>query len=298
MEICCLCGQEAKFQLKNKKWYCQSNARSCPSVKEKFRNKALSRWKEIENSGKKVLKDLVKEKLPIVDNGLCSYGCGRPWKFKLKRKYCCEDSYNKCPEVRRKNGEKQKKRILKSQINGTYRNGMLGKISWNNGLSKETDIRIKKSASVLKAKYDSGEFKGSFVNKHHTKESKIKMSISRKLFLKNNPNKHSWKYHNKYISHPCEKLKQLLKDKNILFTEEYSPKECNKNYSLDIAFPDRKLAIEVNGQQHYNSNKSLKEYYQNRHDELELLGWTIIEIHYSIIYKEKKINDIINSLKL
>ena len=68
-----------------------------------------------------------------------------------------------------------------------------------------------------------------------------------------------------------------------------------RNYSIDIALPERKIAIEVNGNQHYNSDGSLKEYYQYRHDYLTNLGWSVNEIHYSIPYS-KKIKSIISNI--
>lgn len=127
----------------------------------------------------------------------------------------------------------------------------------------------------------------------HTEKSKKTISEKRKLFLKNNPDKHPWKRNDKFKSVPCEKIKQFLKEKNILFVPEWQPLE-NKFYSIDIAFPDIKLGIEINGNQHYNSDGTLKEYYQKRHNEITDSGWTLLELHYSISWNLNKFETILD----
>ena len=49
--------------------------------------------------------------------------------------------------------------------------------------------------------------------------------------------------------------------------------------NIDIAFPDIKLGIEINGNQHYNSDGTLKDYYQERHNLIEEAGWKLLEVH-------------------
>lgn len=140
--------------------------------------------------------------------------------------------------------------------------------------------------------------KGKHIKGHpHTEEYKLLMSKRKKEWLKNNPDKHPWKNHKKFKSIPCEKFKQMLKDNTILFVEEYQPLFPERFFSVDIAFPDKKLAIEINGNQHYNSDKTLKPYYQKRHDLLEQNGWKVYEYHYSISYDENKMKEIVQTLK-
>lgn len=120
----------------------------------------------------------------------------------------------------------------------------------------------------------------------HSEETKRIMSEFRKKFLKENPDKHPWRKSTKFTSVPCENLKKMLKDSGYVFETEFCPPEINRSYSLDIAFTDRKLAIEVNGNQHYNRDGTLKDYYKERHAILEQHGWTILEIHYSTCFSE------------
>lgn len=156
-----------------------------------------------------------------------------------------------------------------------------GHKAWNKGLTKETDIRLEKASQTLHHKYLSGEL----IPKHIklSDETKRKLSESRKKYLAEHPDEHVWKRNDKFKSKPCEYLKQSLRTNNISFVEEYSPL-IDYNYSLDIAFPDIKVAIEVNGNQHYNQDGTLRDYYQARHNIFEAAGWKIFELHYTKCY--------------
>lgn len=129
-----------------------------------------------------------------------------------------------------------------------------------------------------------------------TKEFKKKVSEGRKKFLKENPDKHPWKKNSKFLSVPCEIFKLYLKDENLEFVEEYQPLD-ERFFSIDVAMPEIKLGFEINGEQHYNRDKTLKKYYQERHDAIIKQGWKLYELHYSIVYDEEKVKEIIHSIK-
>lgn len=155
------------------------------------------------------------------------------------------------------------------------------KLSEEKRLIKNNKIK----AAWKSGSYDDVDFGKGFRNKHHSEECKKHISEKRKKFLQENPEKHPWKKNTKFISQPCEYLKKVLKENNISFEEEYQPLLPHRFFSIDIAFPDRKLGLEINGNQHYNANGTLKTYYQKRHDEIESNGWKLIEIHYNEVYK-------------
>jgi very-short-patch-repair endonuclease len=127
----------------------------------------------------------------------------------------------------------------------------------------------------------------------HSKKTREQLSKKRIKYLKENPDKHPWRNKNKQISVPCEKVKKFLSERNIKFIEEYQPLK-NRFFSIDIAFPDIKLGIEINGNQHYNRDGTLKEYYQKRHNLLLENGWNILELHYSISWNLDKLEKIIS----
>jgi len=125
-----------------------------------------------------------------------------------------------------------------------------------------------------------------------SEEIKEKISKKRKQFLKDNPDKHSWRNPNKKNSVPCEKFKEFLNSLGVKFIAEFNPEIEGRFFSMDIAIPDKMIAIEINGGQHYSKDGSLKPYYQERHDLIEKSGWKVFEIHYSFCFKLDKLNEI------
>jgi hypothetical protein len=131
----------------------------------------------------------------------------------------------------------------------------------------------------------------------HTEETKRMMSEKRKLFLKNNPDKHPWRSNKKFVSVPCEQVKDFLKAEGLEFTPEAMPLYPDRNFAVDIAFPEKKICIDINGNQHYNSDKTLKPYYQERKDLLIAAGWKCYDYHYSLAYNPDKLKEIAETIK-
>lgn len=129
--------------------------------------------------------------------------------------------------------------------------------------------------------------------KTHTIENKNTLSVSRTRYLKNNPDNHPWKNKDKFNSVPCQIVKDYLKSKNISFVEEWNPIK-DRFFSIDIAFPDIKLGIEINGNQHYNRDGTLKKYYQDRHNLIVKSGWKLIELHYSVAWNLSSLDNILS----
>ena len=61
--------------------------------------------------------------------------------------------------------------------------------------------------------------------------------------------------------------------------------------------PDKMIAIEINGNQHYERDGTLKPYYQERHNLLESKGWIVYEIHYSSCFNLEKWVDFVNCIR-
>jgi hypothetical protein len=153
------------------------------------------------------------------------------------------------------------------------------------------------SRKILNRGISEGLLKYSQPKRKLTDEEKNKISVSRIEYLKNNPDSHPWKRKGKQKSVPCEKLKTILRNNGLVFNEEYTPLESNRFYSMDISFIKNKIGVEVNGNQHYNLDGSLKEYYRIRHEHFTSLGWKIIEVHYSKVYIEEYVKNLITYLK-
>lgn len=131
----------------------------------------------------------------------------------------------------------------------------------------------------------------------HSEESKKKMSEKRKQWLRDNPDKHPWRNKDKFKSEPCEKAKEFLRKLNIRFIEEYQPEIEGRSFSIDIAMPEKMIALEINGNQHYGRDGRLKPYYQERHDLLESNGWIVYEIHYSACFDLDKWSDFVDKIR-
>ncbi len=127
-----------------------------------------------------------------------------------------------------------------------------------------------------------------------TEEQKKNISNGRKKWLSENPEKHPWKRNDKFKSIPCETVKGFLTEKDIKFQPEYDPVIQDRYFSVDIAFPDRMIIWEINGNQHYERDGTLKPYYQERHDLLVSNGWTVYEIPYTYCFKQEKLEELLN----
>lgn len=195
-------------------------------------------------------------------------------------KYCNKEVGNKgCLVLHERHCKKNPNRII---CKGNY-GKTNGHIGWNKGLTKETSEIIKLRSELVHQKYLNNEIIPSFLGKHHTQETKEKISIARKKYLSNHKDEHVWKRNSKFISIPCQNLKNKFNELGIKYIEELTPFD-DYNYSIDIAWPDIKVGIEVNGNQHYNNDGTLTDYYQKRHNIFEHRGWKLYEIHYSKCY--------------
>lgn len=138
-----------------------------------------------------------------------------------------------------------------------------------------------------------------------TKELREIHSRKIKDYLLKNPEKHSWRGATRNKSQPCEKFKQILRDRVIVFEEEYQPLiDKGEIFAIDAAIISRKIAFEINGRQHYESkgedltqDRKLKPYYQRRHDLIESHGWKVYEVFYKFVYHkdfQKYLDNILN----
>lgn len=131
----------------------------------------------------------------------------------------------------------------------------------------------------------------------HSEKTKIAISEKRKKWLAENPEKHPWKRNDKLKSEPCERVKEFLTKLGIFFVSEFTPEINGRFFSIDIALPDKKIALEINGNQHYNRDGSLKPYYQERHNLLTNAGWTVFEVHYSVCFNLDKWTNFADQIK-
>ena len=130
----------------------------------------------------------------------------------------------------------------------------------------------------------------------HTDDTKRKLGEITKQWLLDNPDKHPWKSAKKLVSGPCEYLKEKLRKLGYAFTAEEQPIK-GRYYSIDIAFPEKKIGIEVNGYFHYDdiTAETLAEYYRDRDNVFKQNGWNEYQLRWDKI--DKNFNNLISWLK-
>ena len=137
-----------------------------------------------------------------------------------------------------------------------------GHSAWNKGLSKETDPRIAKY-SETNSRNTRGE-NNSFYGKKHSEETKRKISESQK---KNYEGKSCFftvlEHRKSYAERYFDKI----------FTDAEHQHRIGR-FVLDYAWPDKKIYIEVDGEQHY-TNEGI-EHDRIRTDYLNEQGWKLI----------------------
>ena len=210
-----------------------------------------------------------------------------------KKKYKNDNSLRNHERLCRSNPNRQTPNIEKH-----YNKANIPKHpAWNKGLTKETDERLKIKSEKLHDRFVKGEIKQFFEGKHHTEETKKRLSEKQKKFLKENPEKVPYKLnHHSKKSYPEIYFGEIFKKDEKLKTliEEYPV----GLYSLDFAEPWIKLYVEIDGEQHY-TDKRIVEHDKKRSEVLKNLGWKEYRIRwskYKKLPKDKQI-EIIDEIK-
>lgn len=112
----------------------------------------------------------------------------------------------------------------------------------------------------------------------HSEETKQKISERRREFLAANPDKSPYliSHYTRGRSYAQQYWKDVFDTHQIQYSEEYPV----GLYHLDFAIVDRKIDIEVDGEQHY-SDPRIVESDKRRNAVLEEQGWTVIRIRWS-----------------
>lgn len=170
--------------------------------------------------------------------------------------------------------------------------------TWNQ-VGKIFNLTKSQIDRAISLKYLKSDKDRVYFGRKPSEETKNKIRKARLSHLEKNPTEKSWREVQGKDSGPCKFVKDFLLKNNISFTPELQPLLHKKRYfSIDIAFIKQKIAWEINGNQHYDTNGNLKPYYQTRHELIEQEGWTIIEIRYWNAYKESFLWEIIRKYNL
>lgn len=286
--ICFYCGENAKYQLKNGKWCCENNARKCKAIKEKIRLKISKKWQKLKECGINKLKDIpieIRKKSDIGLSEVCFY-CGAAAKYKLKNgKWCCCKSPNSCPSNIKKNrlsniGKHNNSGLIiyNEQVKSGEKN------TWNKGLNKNNDERIRVQSEKLKEKYKSGELKPTCHK--HSEQTKQKISISLKKAHEELRHR-GWSFKNLDVNHrsyPEKFFIRMLYEFDIIDNYLIKEKMPFGKYFFDFAFVNEKIDVEIDGSQHYRTQEAIE------HDKVRDLytiehGWKVYRIKWIDLMK-------------
>ena len=198
-------------------------------------------------------------------------------KFKLDHdgldcQFCgktCKNRNSLCNHERQCNQNPNKQVIHRPGFND------FGRPAWNKGLTKETSESVKKHSESLKAFYETHE--GSWKGRKHTEEEKQKIGAGVKRFLEANPEMVPYKRnHSSRESYPELYFTDLFEAEGIKLEKQFPV----KSYRLDFCNPDKKVAIEIDGEQHYVDMKMV-DHDEKRDQVLTSLGWQVYRIRWS-----------------
>ena len=155
-------------------------------------------------------------------------------------------------------------------------------VAWNKGLTKQTDERVAKQANSIAEYYKTNM--PAWAGKHHNADTRHKISLARKAYLIEHPDKVPYKLnHSSKESYPEHYFHELFQNEGINLQREYY---C-LGYYLDFCDVAKKIDIEIDGEQHYVDERIIA------HDEirtkaLEAAGWYIFRIRWSTYQQSSK----------
>lgn len=158
--------------------------------------------------------------------------------------------------------------------------------SWNRGLTKETDERIKQIAKTYSDNLKSGKTIHWNIGQKLSEEHKQKISKGMKIAHEENRawniGQSRWNNEQSYPEKFFEKvINNEFEDKN--YKTEYSL----GRYSLDFAWEEKKKCIEIDGSQHQRFQEVIE-----RDQRKDLLigekGWEVLRIKWTDMFHETK----------
>ena len=253
---------------------------------------------------------------------LCEYGCGKEALYQLKNgKMCCSEYQMKCDIQRKKYSELSKGRIPwnkdKKGIFSKETLEKMSKASTRNNIGKHKSLETRRKISIGNSKpKQSKEFKEQqrqrMLNGQAIKMIRcIKNSSSeglKKRWKDPNSKFNSIEYRDKKkqvmlnggaikalkgmkkISKPEIKLRDMVKELHPECEFQYGV----FNYALDVAIPDKKIAIEFDGYFHFDNVKHI-EYFKNRQEKIESEGWKFYRV--TMFDKFPNIKEVENKIK-
>lgn len=153
------------------------------------------------------------------------------------------------------------------------------RIAWNKGKTKESDEGIRHNIESRKRNIESGKTVLYWTGKHLSDEHKRKLSKAQTDYLIRTGLNRWSNTHSSERSYPEKFFEEILKD--ICIEQYVIP---GLPYKIDFADVENKIAIEIDGEQHY-VNDELCEHDKTRDKVLKDAGWKTIRVRWSHFQK-------------
>jgi hypothetical protein len=189
----------------------------------------------------------------LLDGSLECLGCNRIFKTKnsLSSHYWLNHS---------ESGKEHLKKVLET-VESCHQS-KIGKPSWNRGLTKETDDRIKKSADKVALKLKNGELKPSGKGRKLSPEQKERLSHARSLILATKGSggysSIGWYKYKRLDGEICSlrgtwevRVAEWLDRNSVTWTKDvllkYKKDDIKRTYVPDFYIPSANVVLEVKG---------------------------------------------------
>lgn len=165
----------------------------------------------------------------------------------------------------------------------------------NKGKTKENCDSLRKQGETLKKRYANGEIKPTFLGKHHSEETKRKISEARKAWILANPDKSPYivSHYSKGESYAERYFREWMENESITYLSQ----QQLGTYTLDFLIGN--IDLEIDGEQHYKDERiSASDIRRNKY--VEEQGLKVIRVrwsHYQKLPQEEKY-DFLERLKV
>lgn len=159
-------------------------------------------------------------------------------------------------------------------------------IQWNKGLTKSTNDIVLKFSNTIRQNYKDGKIQPSWSGKHHSEETKKKLSVSRKKYLLDNPTKHP----NYLVSNNKSKMtypEQLVFDYLTNNSYIFQHNVRIDKYWVDFVI-DSKTVLEIDGS-YWHSSPGQIQYDTDRTLVINQYGYRVLRISAKDVIKNLKI---------
>ena len=140
-------------------------------------------------------------------------------------------------------------------------------------------IKARERGEILKPSLETIEkLRLSAKRRTHSEKTKKKISNIRKAYLRANPHMVPYvlNHYSKGESYPEIYFRKVFENNNVTFKQELRV----DLYSLDFAFLDKKIDVEIDGEQHYLDLRII-ESDKRRTIYLESLGWIVYRVRWA-----------------